>query len=72
MAAFSNFHFSAPGALVQRAALASAGRVTRRPAIDFAEFAVRLRAAAGELVLLLWTVSVLAFSALVMAGFFLG
>jgi hypothetical protein len=69
MAAFSNFHFSAPGALSQCASLAFAGRVTRRPAVDFAEFAVRVRAAAGEFVLFLWTVSVLAFSALVMAGF---
>jgi hypothetical protein len=72
MAAFSSFHFSAPGALSRPASVASAERVIRRPAVDFAEFAVRVRAAAGEFVLLLWTVSVLAFSALVMAGFFLG
>jgi hypothetical protein len=71
MAAFSNFYFFAPGALSRRAALTSA-RVTRRAAIDFGEFAVRVRGAAGEFVLLLWTLSVLAFSALVMASFFLG
>lgn len=71
MAAFSNLYFFAPSALTRRVALASA-RVTRRPAIDFGEFAVRVRRAAGEFVLLLWTVSVLAFSALVMASFFPG
>lgn len=72
MAAFSSFHFFAPGALSQRDWLASARRVTQRPAIDFAEFAVRVRGAAGEFVLLLWTVSVLAFWGLVMVSFFLG
>ena len=71
MAAFSNFYFFAPSALSRRAARAS-GRVTRRRAIYFGEFALRVRGAAGEFVLLLWTVSVLAFSALVMASFFLG
>jgi len=69
MAALSSFHFSAPGDLSRRASAASVQRVIRRPTIDFVELAVRIGAAAGEFVLLLWTLSVLAFSVLVMAGF---
>lgn len=71
MAAFYNFPFFAPIAVTQRASVAFARRVSRRPAIDFLELAVRVRGAAGELALFLWTMMVLAFSALVMAGFFL-
>ena len=71
MAANYSFHFFTPSAVIQRASVASARRVTQRRAADFAELAVCVKGAAGEFVLLLWTVTVLAFSALVMAGFFL-
>lgn len=68
MAAFSSFHFRAPGILCRGASVASR-RVTQRPATDLAEITVRVRVAAAEFVLLLWTVGVLAFAMLVMAGF---
>jgi hypothetical protein len=71
MAAFSSFHFFAPGALSQHASVASTRPVTRRAAVDFAELAVHVGRVMGEFLLFLWTMTVLAFSALVMAGFLL-
>jgi hypothetical protein len=71
MAAFYSFLYFAPSAVIQRASVASAQRLTQRPAIDFAELALRVRGAAVEFVLLLWIMMVVAFSALVLAGFLL-
>ena len=72
MAAFSKINFFASGALFGRAATARTPLITQRSATELAEFAARVGGAIGELVLFLWTMSVLAFSLLVMAGFLLG
>jgi hypothetical protein len=71
MAAFSSFHIFASGALSRRASVDSTPRVKQYRTSTLAEVAVRARAAAGEIVAFLWTVLALAFSLLVMAGFFL-
>jgi hypothetical protein len=70
MAAFSSFHSFVPGAPSQRASGVSTPRVTQGRVTNFAETARQVIAAAGEIALFLWTVLALAFSLLVMAGFF--
>jgi hypothetical protein len=71
MAAFSSFQFNKPGALSQRASVASPPPILRRRATALAEMASRVRVVCGEILLLLWTILALAFSLLVVAGFFL-
>jgi hypothetical protein len=70
MAAFSSFHSFVPGAPSRRTSVASTPRVTQGRVTNFAETARQVIAAAGEIALFLWTVLALAFSLLVMAGFF--
>ncbi len=70
MAAFSGFHGFVRGAPSQRASGVFAPRVTRDRATNFAEAARRVIVAAGEIALFLWMVLALAFSVLMMAGFF--
>jgi hypothetical protein len=69
MAAFSNFHFFLSSALSRHASVLPTRRGFDRIANYFAA-AARVAAAAGEIGLLLWMVLALAFSLLVMAGFF--
>jgi hypothetical protein len=71
MAAFSSFHFVESCAPSRRAPLTSTPRVYPHRTTDLAEIAARARAAACNAVLLLWTALALAFSLLVMVGFFL-
>jgi hypothetical protein len=70
MAAFSSFHGFVPGAPLQRTSVVSTPRATQRRVTHFAETARQAIVAAGEIALFLWTVLALAFSLLVMAGFF--
>ena len=71
MAALSSFHFFEPRALSQRAPVGLPPRIWRRRASDFGEIVVRMLAAAGETVLFVWTVFVLAFWLLILVGLFL-
>jgi hypothetical protein len=69
MAAFSNFHFVESGALNRRVSILVIPRLLQRWAGHFAAIARETVAAAGEIVLFLWTILVLAFALLIAAGF---
>jgi hypothetical protein len=65
MAAILTFHTFTPRAAPRLASVC----VNQRRSIHLAATAVRVAAAAGELLFFLWTLLALAFSFLVMAGF---
>jgi hypothetical protein len=69
MAAFSNFHLIESGELSRRASNPVAPRPLQRWAGRFAAIVRETVAAAGEIVLFLWTILVLGFALLVAAGF---
>ncbi len=71
MAAFSKFPLFVPGTRSQGASVFSTRRRIERRSTLFAATAARVAAVAGEIVLFLWMVLPLAFSLLVMAGFFM-
>jgi hypothetical protein len=73
MAAFFTSHFPSntftPRAVAGRASVFAASGVNRRRTIHPAATAARLAAAAGEILFFFWTLAVLAFAFLVIAGF---
>jgi hypothetical protein len=69
MAASSNSHFIESGALSRRVSVPVVSRFLQWWARNFAAIARETAAAAGEIVLLLWTLLVLGFAVLVAAGF---
>jgi hypothetical protein len=69
MAAFFSSHIVLHGVAPRRASVA-APRVNQRRSIHPAAIAARAAAMAGEVLFALWTLLALAFSLLVMAGFF--
>jgi hypothetical protein len=69
MAAFFASHTFAPRVAPRRASAFAAPRVSRRRSIHLAAAAARAAAAAGEILFFLWTLGVVAFSLLVIAGF---
>jgi hypothetical protein len=70
MAVFFNSPVFTPAAASRRASVLAAPRVTRRRSIPLAATVARVAAAVGEIVFFLWTLLSLAFSLLVVAGFF--
>lgn len=71
MAAFFYSHLVSSVAAPRRASVFAAPRVNRRRSVHPAVIAARVAAAAGEVLFFLWTLLTLAFSLLVMVGFFL-
>ena len=70
MAALSNFfNFIESGALSRRVSVPVVARLLQRWAGHFAAIARETAAAAGEIVLFLWTILVLGFAVLIVAGF---
>jgi hypothetical protein len=70
VAAFFSSHIVSPGVAPRRASVFAAPRVNQRQSIHPAAIAARVAIAAGEILFILWTLLALAFSLLVMAGFF--
>ena len=69
MAAFFTSHIFTPRVVTQRASLFATPRTNQLRTLHLAATAARLAAAAGEILLFLWTLVVVAFSLLVVAGF---
>jgi hypothetical protein len=70
MAAFVSSNIVSPGVAPRRASVFAAPRVNRRRSIHPAAIAARVAVTAGEILFILWTLLALAFSLLIMAGFF--
>jgi hypothetical protein len=70
MAAFFTSHTFTPRVASRRAPAFATPRANQLRTVHLAATAARLAAAAGEILLFLWTLLVLAFSFLITAGFF--
>jgi hypothetical protein len=70
MAAIFSFPIIVPGGAVPRTPVFSTLRLELRRPMYLGASAARLLAAAGEIFFFLWTVLALAFSLLIVAGFF--
>jgi hypothetical protein len=71
MAALSSSRFFDSGVPLRRAPATSSARGTPHRMAEVLEIAIRVRAAAAEAALFLWTVGVLGFLSLIIVGFFL-